>query len=389
MMAVSSLVAELEDSIARGSKDRRVETLRRVTDLFLMDADAYQPEHVEVFDIVIARLTAAIETRARADLARRLADVPNAPPGVIRSLAHDEIAVARPVLTRSSRLSDADLVSVAIARGRDHMLAISERPTLSEQVTDVLVTKGDDVVAHAVAGNGAARLSPRSLDALVEKSRADDALRLLLSQRIDVPQDHLRQLMAVAKEAARQRLAASLPAADSGLIGHAVDQGAVVIAEKVATSDAEAPIQADAAPKAVLSRNYEAALAEIMAAVERNELNEFVITEYAGRGQFEECVCAVAALANISLPTAERLFLGSDQDLLLIVCKAQNWAWSTARALVRLRGDGRASARDLDRAMDSYDQLTHGTAQRVLRFLHIREASAARPAPAQTRTNVR
>ncbi len=388
MMAVSSLVAELEESIARGSKDRRVETLRRVTDLFLLDAEAYQPEHVEVFDIVIARLTAAIETRARADLARRLADVPNAPPGVIRSLAHDEIAVARPVLTRSPRLSDADLVSVAIARGRDHMLAISERQQLSEQVTDVLVTKGDDVVAHAVAGNGAARLSPRTLDALVEKSRADDALRLLLSQRIDVPQDHLRQLMAVAKEAARQRLSASLPSADSSLIGHAIDQGAVVIAEKVASSGADAPIQADLARPA-LSRNYEAALAEIMGAVERNELNEFVITEYAHRGQFEESVCAVAALANISLPTAERLFLGSDQDLLLIVCKAQNWAWSTAKALVKLRGEGQASVRDLDRAMDSYDQLTHGTAQRVLRFLHIREASAAKPAAAQGRTNVR
>ncbi len=378
MTSVSSLVAELEDCIARGSKDRRVETLRRVTDLFLMDSPSLQEEHVEVFDIVIARLTAAIETRARADLARRLADVPNAPPGVIRSLAHDEITVARPVLARSPRLSDDDLVSVAISRGRDHMLAITERRALSEQVTDVLVNKGDDVVAHAVAGNGSAKLSPRSLDVLVEKARADDALRSLVSQRIDLPQEHLRTLMLVAKEAARQRLAASMPNATSGQIGSAIDQGAVAVAETVQSTTGEPAPAAAAEARGPLSRNYEAASAEVLAALERGELDEFVVTEYARRGCFEESVCAVSALAHISMPTAERLFLGSDQDLLLIVCKAQNWAWSTAKSLIKLRGDGRVSQRELDRAMESYDQLTHGTAQRVLRFLHVREASTAK-----------
>jgi uncharacterized protein (DUF2336 family) len=136
---------------------------------------------------VIARLAAAIETRARAELAERLADAPNAPRGVLRSLAHDEIVVARPILSRSERLTDDDLLSVAVAKGRDHMLAISERRYLAEPVADFLVSRGDRVVVHAVAGNPGARFTEGGIAKLIDKARADEALQTLLRQRTDIP----------------------------------------------------------------------------------------------------------------------------------------------------------------------------------------------------------
>src|SRR5215207_8700972 len=170
MGSLPKLIKELEASIAHGPSGRRSETLRRVTDLFLHDPEALTEQQVDVFDLVITRLANAIETRARAELSERLADVPNAPRGVIRSLAHDQIVVARPVLTRSERLSDDDLIAVAIAKGRDYMLAISERARLSEPVTDVLVSRGDRVVAHAVAGNPGARLSMVTSAALINRA---------------------------------------------------------------------------------------------------------------------------------------------------------------------------------------------------------------------------
>lgn len=370
MSGVSLLISELEDSISRGSSEKRVETLRRVTDLFMVDPSALSDAHVEIFDVVIARLTAAIETRARVDLAERLADVPNAPPGVIRSLAHDEIMVARPVLARSDRLSDQDLVSVAVERGRDHMLAISERDLLSEKVTDVLVSRGDQVVAHAVAGNATARLSNRGLDALVDKARADDALTALLSQRIDIAPDHMRTLVAIAKEAARQRLAATTHAADSTSLTKAIDTSAEVVGERY-VAETTVPV----ARNDGLQLNYTSAMAEVNAKRDTGTLTEFDLVAYANAMQTERAVCAVSALAHVSIQTAERLFLGTDLDLLLIVCRAQNWAWSTAKSLLKLRGEDKIGPRQIEKALESYDQLTHATAQRVLRFLHVREAS--------------
>jgi uncharacterized protein (DUF2336 family) len=373
MSGVSILISELESSISRGSSEQRVETLRRVTDLFMVDPAALSEAHVEVFDVVIARLTAAIETRARVDLAERLADVPNAPRGVIRSLAHDEIVVARPVLSRSGQLSDQDLVSVAVERGRDHMLAISERELLSEKVTDILVSRGDQVVAHAVAGNSKARLSNRGLEALVDKARADEALSALLSQRVDIAPDHMRTLVAIAKEAARQRLVATTHIADTSSLSHAINNSAEVVGERY-SAEASAPVVRNDG----LQLNYSLAAAEVNAKRDMGALSELDLVAYANNQQTEHAVCAVSILAHVSLQTAERLFLGSDLDLLLIVCRAQNWAWSTAKSLLKLRGEDKIGPRQIEKALESYDQLTHATAQRVLRFLHVREASQAR-----------
>ena len=80
--------------------------LRRVTDLFLVSADGYSGEQIELFGDVLERLIKTIEIRALADVSARialaemstqLASVKQAPPAVIRRLAqNDEISIARP-----------------------------------------------------------------------------------------------------------------------------------------------------------------------------------------------------------------------------------------------------------------------------------------------------
>jgi hypothetical protein len=50
MSAQVSLIAELEDAIKSGSSEKRVETLRRVTDLFLNDADRLNEAQIGLFD---------------------------------------------------------------------------------------------------------------------------------------------------------------------------------------------------------------------------------------------------------------------------------------------------------------------------------------------------
>ena len=108
-MLERSISDEVEAAIKAASADKRLETVRRVTDLFLHSADGYSGEQIELFGDVLERLIKTIEIRALADVSARialaemstqLASVKQAPPGVIRRLArHDEIAIARPVLT--------------------------------------------------------------------------------------------------------------------------------------------------------------------------------------------------------------------------------------------------------------------------------------------------
>ena len=362
MRSLSTLIRDLEGSIAHGSPERRAESLRRITDLFLLSPEALTDEQVDVFDLVIARLATAIETRARAELAERLADVPNAPRGVIRSLAHDEIIVARPVLTRSERLSDDDLIAVALAKGRDHMLAISERARLSEPVTDVLVSRGDRVVAHAVAGNPGARLSRMSSAALLSRACADEALQALLRQRKDLPESHVHQLVAVARETARRQLAETVSPALEPSIAAAVEHSADVVEAAVSNG-----------------RDYGRAHAFIQALTEERPLSELELAAFAADKSVEETVCAVAYLVGLSVSAAERLFDGPEADLLLVVGKSQGWSWRTVRALFKLRRP-EPSPHALKRSQEVYDSLSATTAQRVVHFLKVRETSERRAA---------
>jgi uncharacterized protein (DUF2336 family) len=368
MSSAWDLVADLERA-ARDSPERRVLTVRRVTDLFLRDAEAFTEQQVELFDVVIARLAAAIETRARAELSERLADIPRAPRGVIRFLAHDEIVIARPVLSRSLRLSDEDLIAVALAKGRDHMLAISERPRLNEPVTDVLVTRGDRVVVHAVAANPGAHFSPATVTALVDRARADEALQALLSRREDLPDADLRQLVEMAAEAARRRLAQSMPEVAGPALDAAVQQSASTI-------------------EAIVSgrrRDYGAAYQKLRPVIDARRLAEDDLVALTATGRLDEAICAIAHIAGLAIPTAEQLFDSGEGDLLLVIGKCQGWSWGTVQALLRLRQPDGVSREGMRRLEQHYERLSPAAAQRVLHFVKVREASPAY----QPRSNLR
>ena len=74
-----NLLDELQATLAHGTVARRVEALRRVTDLFLNHAVDYSDEQIALFDDVLQCLMIHIETSAKALLATRLAPVDTAP----------------------------------------------------------------------------------------------------------------------------------------------------------------------------------------------------------------------------------------------------------------------------------------------------------------------
>src|SRR6478752_749393 len=135
MQPFQSLVHDVETAIASGEGSKRADTLRQLTTLFIQQSPHLAEDHVNVFDEVLSRIANKIEFRARVELAERLADVGNAPLRTVRDLAlDDDIEIARPILVRSTRLREDDLVEVATRHGQSHLLAISNRPDLTAAV---------------------------------------------------------------------------------------------------------------------------------------------------------------------------------------------------------------------------------------------------------------
>src|SRR3954462_4264105 len=210
--ASTDLLDELQTTLAHGTVARRVETLRRVTDLFLNGAVDYSDEQIALFDDVFHCLMRHIEASAKALLASRLAPVGTAPPMTIRALAFDDlIEVAAPVLSQSERLDDEALIETARNKSQAHLLAISTRKVLSGAVTDVLVLRGNDDVIQNTVNNPGAEFTERGFTRLVNRAEGDDNLATCVGLRPTIPRHLYLKLLAKASDAVRQRLEAANP----------------------------------------------------------------------------------------------------------------------------------------------------------------------------------
>src|ERR1700733_8039247 len=171
MSTEQSIIGELETALTSGSSDKRVVTLRRVTDLFLVDAERLSDREVDVFNGVLEHLVKRIEGKALEELSQRLGPVKNAPAGVVRQVAiNEDMTIAGPVLTQASRLGDKDLVEIAQSKPQAHLLAISGRSEIDKSVTDVLLQRGNNHVFHKLAENQGADFSKNGFDTLVRRS---------------------------------------------------------------------------------------------------------------------------------------------------------------------------------------------------------------------------
>src|SRR3981189_740419 len=201
-----SLLDELQTTLAHGTVARRVETLRRVTDLFINGAVDYSSEQIDLFDDVFQCLMHHIETSAKALLANRLAPIDTAPPLTIRALAFDDlIEVAAPVLSRSERLDDDALIEAARNKSQAHLMAISKRRVLSDAVTDVLVLRGNDEVIQRTVNNPGAEFSERGFTRLVNRAEGDDELATCIGLRPTIPRHLSLKMLAKAPAPARGR----------------------------------------------------------------------------------------------------------------------------------------------------------------------------------------
>lgn len=355
-----NLIAELETAVRSGSAEARVGKLRQVAALFLAESAALTEKQVEVFDDVLCRLTARIETKVLAELSHGLAPVDNAPVETIKQLArHDAINVAGPVLTTSKRLTTEDLTEIAQSKGQDHLVAISKRETLESVVTDVLVQRGNQEVLHTLATNSGAQFSSGGYTSLIEKADGNEILSEAIGSRLDIPARLLRDLLARATDAVRARLLA------------------VISPERREEFTQILAAIASAVSGASKDDKYAEAEKVVQAMKRSGDLNDRAIREFAGSGKLHHLVTGLALLASSKIDVISEILGGVRNDAVLIPCKVSGLSWETVEAVLRSRhGKQTVSDKVLELARNDYKRLSVETAQKTLRFLQIRATVA-------------
>jgi uncharacterized protein (DUF2336 family) len=360
MTVAASLIPGLDEIVRAGDPRRSAEAARKISELFLQGAAHFHADHVDLFDGVLISLVPHTDPAARAGLAERLSILANAPRALAGQLAReDDILIAGPLLRRSPVIDGKALVEIARSKGQGHLLAMAERPTLSSDVTDVIVRRGDRDVVRRAAGNAGALFSPTGYSALIKRAARDGVLTLTVGQRDDLSEKQLKDLLAGSIDIVRRRLFEVVKPDRQAAIKQAMSEISGV-------------------PERVESRrDFAPAQRTILALHNAGELNEGALLGFAKSHQYEESVAALAAMSAVKIATLDNLISGDRHDPILIVGKTIGLEWATVRALILLRlGPNRVPApADIEAARVNFARLMPSTAERVVNFWQTRQSA--------------
>jgi hypothetical protein len=356
MSEINSFLRELDEAVSRGTPESRMRALWHTTDLMI--AGRYSDDEIWTFGAVIGRLADEIEVAARAQLARRLARFDRAPVNIIHKLAFDDaIDVAGPVLRESERLEPYALVANVCTKSQTHMLAISERASIEETVTDVLVTRGNQEVVNSVVRNNGARFSEFGFLHMIQRAEGDSILAEQLGLRKDIPRHIFQQLIAKASEDVRKRLGGERPEMDEQI--------------QSSVTDVTGELQSKFGP---VSRSYFVAKRVVTTQFRQGNLNENSISGYARQHRLDEVTIGLSLLCSLPGDVIERALLDKNREMLLILAKALDFSWATTMALLFLGAkEHRITALDLNNLESEFGRLNVETSRSVLKFYQSRK----------------
>ena len=353
MTIATSLIPGLDEIVRNGDPKLRAEAARRIADLFFQDAAHLRPNHVDLFDEILIDLVPHAELIARAELAERMSQVSNAPKALVGRLAREnEILVAGPILRRSPVLDEQALLEIARGRGQSHLLAMSERPKLSPDLTDVIMQRGDREVVRRTAGNAGALFSETGYTELIKRASQDGVLTLTVGQRADLSDVRLKQLLAGSIDPVRRRLFDLVRPERQNAIKQAIAEITGV------------PERFDS------KRDFMPAQRIVLALHEAGNLNEAALFGFAKSHRYEESIATLSAMSGIKIPTLDHVISSDRFDPILMVSKTIGLEWATVRALILLRlGPNRVPApSDIESARVNFAKLMPSTAERVVAF---------------------
>ena len=333
------------------TRDSQLELLWRITDVFLNAPASYSQQQTNCFGEIMEQLAYDLEEQIRMELSRRMADVAFAPHGLIRRLAEDRIAVARPVLEQSPVLNEDDLVEIATRNGQQHCLAVTKRTDIGGRLSSVLVAVGDDEVSESLALNRTAMLTPETAGRLARQAASSPRLRNALIDRDDVPREVLVRVLDEVSEKMRRAIDARPGGPGAAVLDDATDAVRATV-EECPASRAERYID-DLARYGALSERT------IVRLVHEDRPMEFLV--------------GLARLCGMDVVAMENVLGDASGQTLIIVCRAMGFSLATFKTIAVSRMCAVSSdITEFYPLTRLYRHFTDEKARRALRFLQMR-----------------
>ncbi|MHA1563707.1 MAG: DUF2336 domain-containing protein [Alphaproteobacteria bacterium] len=327
-----------------------------VTDLVSENEQRLSDQEQALITDIMCKLLHDVEMSVRSHLADRLAKLPAAPPELIRLLANDDIAVARPVLLHSSVLSDPELIDIIRHRGWEHQMAIAMRRSISIAVSDGLVAANNTTVITTLLENQDAEISAATMEYLVEQSHRVDSYQNPLVRRQDLPRDLAQRMHAWVSDALRQYIDANIEI-DPSLLSDAM---ASVADDAIAELDADPQSSEPRASSRLATR------------LPSGDIDPKVLVKLLREGEISLFESMLSRMTGLDLRLIQRLVYPQGGEGLAVACRAADIPIPIFASIFLLSrqarpGDHSVEKDELRIVLRVYDKLPMGKARHILR----------------------
>lgn len=355
-----SLLEELSELARERSGERRRDLLRGLTDLFDSGTAETKSASGDLFGDVVSRVLDEVAVEIRAEVSERLSKIEHSPRKLMLQLAQDDISVASPVLRSSDALTDDDLVHIANNHSQDHLLAISDRKTLTEQVTDALVEKGDQAVLHNVTDNQGARFSELGFNKLAKRASDDRQLQEKLVERRDLTASAADELRPFLAEQLKERLDAA-----------GIDAKNADISRLVSTTAHRVQSEMQDAQRS----RFEIRVLTSEIKQGKRPLDDTIIM-LCRNDRALDVALLIRNLSDAGDIDVAKIMFREEGGPIAILCKNLGVEIEAFTAIAGLRHKRlKRSATETQKEIHLYSQLAETEAQRAIRFLKVRRAA--------------
>ncbi|MGN6514862.1 MAG: DUF2336 domain-containing protein [Rhizomicrobium sp.] len=254
---------------------------------------------------ILLKLSHDVEMAVRIALAERLADDEEAPADLILMLCDDSIEIARPVIMRSRKLTDHDILKFVGQASVAHQETVAQRPNIGEPVTEVLAKSEAESVLVALVRNATARIGDSAFQTIVEKSRQIESLQTPLVHRADLPPVLATQMCDWVSEALKNHITASFSAPKAAA---AVEPVSIALRQPPAAGQ---PAQGGDNTQKLVEKLYTA-----------GQLKAGFLLRVLHQGQIDMFDVAFARLVGMELNNFKRAFYQHGPRAVALACRA-------------------------------------------------------------------
>ena len=362
-----------EDDSEPPKSRARAALFKRLADVVCLPSSRVNAfERAMIADLLVEMLReATVEERGR--VARRLSNLVEIPPVLVRLLLRDVYEVSKALLEECPSLGDPDLLDCVRHASLDHRRLIAARKAVNEVVSEALVERMETTVVETLLRNNLAKLSADAIETLVAATRQTPELIGLLLRRPELRPSHAYILFWWSDAEARRTILQRFAVSREVMQEAASDVFPMGAAEHWADPLSRKALQ-------FIERRQ-----RNRAAIEKSPYASLEDAVAAAQAQFtREAAEEISYLSGLKPMTGAKIFSDAGGEPLAILCKATGLPKSAIRALWRglKRRETDSSGAlwpQLERVLITYDMIAVDRAQTVLRYWNWSLSSALTP----------